>query len=187
MKYCKSLGEWNISRRRFDRQRGEKLTRTSSTKVRVFTKLSETSEQWPEQVEVLRKVETVETTSTTRRATRGVKQNQARKIETETNLPRSATNRTTWGCEQNKARKIETVKSTQQRAERLGVEQTKARKIETETCLQWAEQLEVFSKTKQDLRLAHRLLVNKEKCNVSAPGGWFNYLTEITATVYPNT
>ena len=70
-------------------------------------------------------------------ATRGVKKNKARKIETETNLPRSGTNRlnrATRGVKQNKARKIETVESSQQQAER--VEQTKARKIETETSLQ---------------------------------------------------
>ena len=78
-KYCKSLCQWNISGRRFDRQRGEKLTRTSSTKVSVFRKLSETCELWPERVKVLRKVETA---STTRRATWGVKQNKAKKIET---------------------------------------------------------------------------------------------------------
>ena len=89
-KYCKSSGEWNISWRRFDRQRGEKLARTSSTKVRLFRKLSETSEQWPER----------------------------------------------------------------------------------------AERLEALSKAKQDLRLTHRQLVNKEKCNVSAPWGRFNYLTD---------
>ena len=37
---------------------------------------------------MLRKVETVETTSTTRKAL-GVKQNKARKIEMETNLPQT--------------------------------------------------------------------------------------------------
>ena len=51
-------------------------------------------------------------------ATRGVKQNKAKKIETETNLSQ---NRATGGVEQSKARKIETVESTQQRAERLEV------------------------------------------------------------------
>ena len=67
---------------------------------------------------MLRKVETARL-ATTRRATRGVKQNKARKIETETNLPRSGMNKTTRGCEQNKARKIEAVESSQQQAERL--------------------------------------------------------------------
>ena len=79
---------------------------------------------------MLRKVETVETT---RRG--GVKQNKARKIETETNLPRSGMNKVTRGVKQNEARKIQTVESTTSRATR-GFEQTKARKIETETCLQ---------------------------------------------------
>ena len=102
------------------------------------------------------------------RATRGVKQNKARKIETETNLPRSGMNKVTRGVKQNEARKIQTVESTTSRATR-GFEQTKARKIETETCLQRAERLEAFSKTKQDLRLTHEQLVNKEKCNISAP------------------
>ena len=59
------------------------------------------------------------------------------------------------------------MKSTTSRATG-GVEQTKARKIETETSLQRAERLEALSKTKQDLRLTHRKLTNKEKCNVSA-------------------
>ena len=54
------------------------------------------------------------------------------------------------------------VNSTTSRATR-GVEKTKARKIETETCLQRAERLEALSKTKQDLRLTQRQLVN-----------WFN-------------
>ena len=66
------------------------------------------------------------------RATRGVKQNKARKIETETDLPQ---NRATGGVEQNKARKIETVESTQQRAERL----------------------QVLRKPKQDLRLTQTI------------------------------
>ena len=42
---------------------------------------------------------------------------------------------------------------------------SKARKIETETCLQQAERLEALRKTKPDLRLTHRQLVNKENCN----------------------
>ena len=70
--------------------------------------------------------------STMSRATRGVKQNKARKIETETDLPQ---NRATGGVEQNKARKIETVESTQQRAERL----------------------QVLRKPKQDLRLTQTI------------------------------
>ena len=44
--------------------------------------------------------------STMSRATRGVKQNKARKIETETNISQ---NKATGGVEQNKARKIETI------------------------------------------------------------------------------
>ena len=168
-KYCKSSGEWNISRRRFDRQRGEKLTRTSSTKVRVFRKLSKTSEQWLERVEVLRKVETVETTSATRRATRGVKQNKARKIETETNLPRTERLEVLSKTKQERSRQSSQLNneqsdsrcwanqskkdwdgdmSTMSRATR-GVRQNKARKIEMETNLPQTERLEVLSKTKQ--------------------------------------
>ena len=76
--------------------------------------------------------------------------------------------------------------STTSRATR-GVEQTKARKIETETCLKRAQRLETLSKTKRDLRFTHRQLVNKGKYNVSASTGRFNYLTDNTTTVYPNT
>ena len=45
-----------------------------------------------------------------------------------------------------------------------------------DVCLQPAERLEAL-----------RQLANNEKCNVSAPWGRFNYLTDNTATVYPNT
>ena len=79
------------------------------------------------------------------------------------------------------------VKSTTSRATR-GVEQTKARKIETETCLQRAERLqEALSKTKQDLRLTQRQLVNNETATFEHLEVLFNYLTDNAATVYPNT
>ena len=159
-----------------------KLTRTSS-KVRVFTKPSETSEQWPERVEVLRKVETVETTSTMRRATQGVKQSKEDwDGDKSTTKCHEQNDSRLWAKQSKKGQD----KSTTSRATR-GVEQIKARKIETETCLQQAERLEALRKTKPDLRLTHRQLVNKEKCNVSAPWGRFNYLTDNTATVHPNT
>ena len=51
--------------------------------------------------------------------------------------------------------------STTSRATR-GVQQTKARNIVTETCLQRTERLVALSKTKQDLRLPQRQLVNNE-------------------------
>ena len=44
-----------MSRRRFGCQTGEKLTRTGTTKVRVFRELPETTLQRIEQVEGLRK------------------------------------------------------------------------------------------------------------------------------------
>ena len=44
-------------------------------------------------------------------------------------------------------------------------------KIEMETSIQRAERLEVLGKTKQDLRLTQRQLVNNEKFNVWAPWG----------------
>ena len=81
-----------------------------------------------------------------------------------------------WRCWVKQSKK-DRVNSTTSRASR-GFEQTKARKIETETCLQRAERLEALSKTKQDLRLTQRQLVNNEKCNVSfalvcsAKEGW---------------
>ena len=101
---------------------------------------------------------------------------------------KSTTNRASGGVEQNKAKKIETVESTQQRASdsRCWANQSK-KDWDGDVCLQRAERLEALSKTKQDLRLTQRQLVNNGKCNVSAPWGRFNYLTDNTATVHPNT
>ena len=47
----KNPSEWNMSRRRFGYQTGEKLTRTGKTKVRVFRELPETTLQLVERVE----------------------------------------------------------------------------------------------------------------------------------------
>ena len=98
---------------------------------------------------MLRKVETTSTT----RAIRGVKQNKARKIEMETNLPQ--TERLEVLSKSKKDRESR-VNPTTSKATR-GVEQTKARKIETETYV-YNEQ--------SDYR---RQLVNNEKCNLPAP------------------
>ena len=56
----KSSSEWNMSWRRFGCQTGRKLTRTGTTKVRVFRELPETTLQRVERVEKnkARKIET---------------------------------------------------------------------------------------------------------------------------------
>ena len=48
----------------------------------------------------------------------------------------------------------------------VGAEQHKARNIEMDTSLQRAERLEVLSKTKEDLRLRKRQIVNNERSGV---------------------
>ena len=64
-------------------------------------------------------------------------------------------------AKQSKKDRDSRVKSTTSSAIR-GVEQTKARKILTEPCLQWAERLEVLSKTKHG-RLTRRQIYHKTK------------------------
>ena len=121
-KYCKSSCEWNINRRRFDRQRGEMLTRTGPTKVRVFRKLPETTEQRAERAEVFGKTK------------------QERLWQKDGDKSRMSG--VTRGVEQHKTRMSRVTR---------GVEQHKAREVEAiETSLQRAERVEVLSKTKQE-------------------------------------
>ena len=90
-----------MSRRRFGRQTGEKLTRTGTTKVRVFRELPVPTLQQAERADGLRKT----------------KQERLRHKDG----GKSRMSRVTRGVEQHKARIVETVDTSQQLAERLEV------------------------------------------------------------------